>query len=79
MEETNYPQGLTETEPVNAEEAGYDPFSPEHAPALSLITLMRIYDTQLALLREANPQVAEKLVELHAEGKIVGPLPMLDI
>lgn len=76
MEEVEHINGLNPTAPVEDEVT--DPFSPENAPGFSLIVLMRIYDTQLALLREQNPEVAEKLVNLHAEGKILGPLPTLD-
>jgi len=81
MKEVELTSGLQDV--VDAGEAleapvEVDPFSPQSAPGFSLIVLMRIYDTQLALLREQNPEVAEKLVSLHAEGKILGPLPVLD-
>lgn len=55
-----------------------NPFSQELAPGVSLIVHMRIYDVLVALLRESNKEVAEKLVELHASGKILGPLPVFD-
>lgn len=56
----------------------YDPFSTELAPGVSLIVHMRIYDVLLALLREQNSEVAEQLTQLHAQGKILGPLPVFD-
>lgn len=80
MKEVEHMSGLDEINDNTPapEEEQMDPFSPEHAPGLSLIVLMRIYDTQLALLRHADPEVAESLVNLHAEGKILGPLPYLE-
>lgn len=56
----------------------FDPTSPEHAPGLSLIVLMRIYEVQMALLREVNPEFASRLLQLHEEGKISTPMPWID-
>lgn len=58
---------------------GFDPFAPQNAPGLSLIVLMRIYDVMLAQFREENPEGAKRLRELHAQGKILGPLPSIDL
>ena len=55
-----------------------DPFSPENAPAFTLITLMRIYDVLMAQFNASNPDAAAKLVELHAKGKLLGSFPWLD-
>lgn len=55
-----------------------DPLSPEYAPGLNLIVLMRIYEVQLAILRESNPEAARRLLELHEQGLISTPLPYVD-
>lgn len=68
-----------ETDAGVPEEGTYDPFSPEHAPGLSLIVLMRIYDVQMALLRAQNKEAANTLHDLHSQGKILGSLPVLDL
>lgn len=56
-----------------------DPFGPELAPGLSLIVLMRLYDVGLALLTEMNRESASFLINKHAESKILGPLPGLNM
>jgi hypothetical protein len=56
-----------------------DPFSPENVDGVQAIILMRIYDVLLGLYREQNAEYAERLVELHEAGKIMGPLPWLDL
>jgi len=40
-----------------------------------LITMMRIYDIQLLLLYDVNPEAAEKLKLDHAKMNFVGPDP----
>jgi hypothetical protein len=60
-------------------EKNNDPFTPENAPAVQLIVLMRIYDVLLGLFAEANKEHADKLVELHNNGGVLGPLPWLDL
>lgn len=62
---------------VSFEEA-LDPMSAEYAPGLSLIMLMRIYDVQMALLAESNPERAEALSRHHAEGKVLSAMPWID-
>ena len=75
MEEVENTKGLSESAGM---EDILDPLSPEYAPGLSLVVLMRIYEVQLAILREANPEVAERLLNLHAEGRISTPMPYVD-
>ncbi len=60
--------------PVEEEET-IDPFDPQQAPSFILITLMRIYDAQMASLTLQNGEAAEKLHELHAQGKFLGAYP----
>ncbi len=55
-----------------------DPFSAEHAPAFTLITLMRIYDVQMAILTATHPEMARGLNEIHAQGRVVGSFPYLN-
>lgn len=47
--------------------------------ALNVITIMlgRIYDTQMALLRDANYTVYTKIEELHEKGEFAGAPPAL--
>lgn len=52
-----------------------DPFSPNNAPGLSLIVLMRLYDVQMALLSEVSPEKAEALHQAHLAGQIKGAPP----
>jgi hypothetical protein len=40
---------------------------------------LRIYDVLMALLASQNVSTANKLEELHKEGKILGPAPALKI
>jgi hypothetical protein len=56
-----------------------DPFAPEHVSGVQLIVLMRIYDVLLGIYREHNEEYAERLAELHNGGKVIGPLPWLDL
>ena len=52
-----------------------DPFSPNNLRISQFILTARLYDVMFALLKEANPEVARSLLELHANGAIVGPQP----
>lgn len=54
-------------------------FSPEEAPGVQLIVQMRLYDVLMAVLTELNSDLAANLIEAHAEGRIVGPLPSFKI
>lgn len=82
MKEVDPIKGLTDL--ANQESAveaveNTDPFSLQYAPGLSLIILMRIYDVVMAQYREVDPEKAKLLLKYHAEGKIVGPMPYLDM
>lgn len=72
--DTQFPEEDAGTEEFNNE----NPFDYRVAPGVSLIVQMRTYDVLLAILREQNTEAAEKLVQLHAEGKVLGPLPVFD-
>jgi hypothetical protein len=52
----------------------YDPFGQDVAQA-SLIVQMKIYDVLMALLMDANPDVARDLDTLHTQGIILGQGP----
>lgn len=54
-------------------------FSAEDARQMDSITLMRIYDLLGALLTHFDEDTATAILEAHAEGKLVGPLPYLNI
>ena len=66
---------MSEAEPAVE---GEDPFSDEHVHAFTLITLMRIYDVQMALLKLQNAEVANKLYREHEAGHVIGTFPWLD-
>jgi hypothetical protein len=57
----------------------YDPFAPENVGAVQLIVQMRIYDVLMAMYTEQNPGKANILINLHEQGKILGPLPAIDL
>jgi hypothetical protein len=40
-----------------------------------LIQQMRIYDVMLTILRDADSEAAELLLDLHKQFKYIGPLP----
>lgn len=52
-----------------------DPFSFENMPMMNFIMQARIYDVLMALLTEANKDLARQLLELHASGAMMGPSP----
>jgi hypothetical protein len=78
MEEVTVDEKWLHEGAVEPEEEPLDPLSPEFAPGLSLIVLMRIYEVQLAILRETNAEVAQHLFEAHSKGIISTPMPWLD-
>lgn len=80
MMEMEPTKGLFDQAPVeNDSDEPLDPFSQENAPGLSLIVLMRIYDVVMAQYMATNRDKAIDLFNLHAEGKILGSLPSLDL
>ena len=56
-----------------------DPFSPEEAPGVSLIVLMRIYDMLCGIYTHLDHDRATALMEIHSKGGLVGPLPALKL
>lgn len=42
------------------------------------IILMRIYDVMFSLLQHQNPAMAEDLLQLHGDGTILGPIPLMN-
>lgn len=63
----------------DAVDQAMDPFSRDNAPKLNLIVNMRIYDALMALLNHFNHDAALALHEKHADGKVIGSLPWLNI
>lgn len=55
-----------------------DAFAPENIGVIHFIQNQRIYDVLLALLTDANPEMAKDLLELHATGSFMGPEPRFD-
>jgi hypothetical protein len=47
----------------------------EEVLSVSDLTLLRIYDVLMALLKETNADVARDLLEAHLTGLILGPTP----
>jgi len=56
-----------------------DPLSDKNVHTVNAITLMRIYDVLSALLTSVAPDEAEALLEAHADGKLIGPMPYLNM
>ena len=54
-----------------------DPFAPENIGILQFIMLARIYDLLMIDLNEKNPEVANKVLEAHRKGAILGTAPVL--
>lgn len=54
-----------------------DPFAPENIGILQFIMLARIYDLLMIDLNESRPEVANKVLEAHRRGAILGSAPVL--
>jgi hypothetical protein len=67
MEEKNFERGLEPTAPVVLES------QPDEVQSAILVTLMRLYDVQMALLNEINPTVADFIFEKHEKGEDYNP------
>lgn len=52
--------------------------SPEDILRVHLITLMRIYDVQLAILKHLDPKKADIVVQQHEKFDYIGPLPFME-
>lgn len=74
MKEVSPEKGLTE-EPV----ALATGLSDEDAKQITAITLMRIYDVLGAILNHLDSELADAILKEHAEGRLVGPLPALNL
>lgn len=71
---------LSQLTEEQAGEADYDPLDGGAGTNIALlITMMRLYDVQLALLSETNERMANILMEKHAAGQIVASFPNLSI
>lgn len=60
------------------EDGSYDPYTPENIQIIQYITLARIYDVLMAMLTIQDKNKATQLLELHAQGKLLGPTPEFD-
>ena len=58
---------------------GVDPFDPSVVGGVQLIVLMRIYDVVMAIYTDIDKEGAKKLYDLHAQGKVLGSEPSLDL
>lgn len=59
-----------------------DPFGPQNVAKVQLIVLMRIYDTLngiLAVQGEKGEELSNIILATHDAGKVMGPLPWLDL
>jgi hypothetical protein len=54
-----------------------DTFAPENIGILQFIMLARIYDLLMIDLNETRPEVANKVLEAHRKGAILGSAPVL--
>lgn len=54
---------------------GKDPFSKDNIGTVNFIVLSRLYDAVMALLKEVGPDAARDLLELHAQGVLLGSAP----
>lgn len=52
-----------------------DPFSPENIGILHFVVLSRIYDVLMLDLESRNGPLAEKILEVHARGDLMGLPP----
>lgn len=84
MKEVSPEKGLQdhqEGEPVQDDSA----LTPEDARQINSITLMRIYDMLGAILThldedsEDGCSCADEILDAHAAGRLIGPLPSLNI
>ena len=60
-----------------SEDTARDPFAPENIGVIQFIMLARIYDLLMIDLNARNPEVANKVVEAHRKGAILGTAPVL--
>jgi len=56
-----------------------DPFGPKNVAKVQLIVLMRIYDVLHGILATGNEELSNIILATHDAGKVMGPLPWLDL
>jgi hypothetical protein len=59
-----------------------DPFHPNNVAKVQLFVSMRIYDVLLGLLASQGSdgeELSTRLIEVHNSGKVMGPLPWIDL
>lgn len=54
-------------------------FPVDDSRVMDTITLMRIYDVLAAILNKIDPEAADIVMERHADGKLIGPIPWINI
>lgn len=62
-----------------ADEPDLDDLERMSVDEAQLVTSMRIYDVLLAIYTHMDEVKAEALMDIHAEGKLVGPVPVIDL
>jgi hypothetical protein len=67
MEEKNFESGLEPTAPVVLES------QPDEVQSAILVTLMRLYDVQMALLNHFDTASADAIFEKHQQGEDYNP------
>lgn len=69
---------FTLTDEIREDETtAQDPFSPENIGILQFIMLARIYDLLMLDLNDRKPEVANRVLEAHRKGAILGSAPVL--
>ena len=54
-------------------------YSDENAQAdANSVTLLRILDVQYAILTHLDEKMAARVIDKHAEGGLIGPVPQFD-
>lgn len=77
--EAEFDDAVAGNEVRQAETEKEELISAQDAQQITVITLMRIYDMLGAILTHLDEDAAEALLEKHANGELVGPLPSLNI
>lgn len=78
MEEVSLTSGL-KSEDIVTEPEYARAFSDAEGADINTITLLRIYDLLGAILYNADPKMSDTIMEAHEAGRLVGPLPSLNI
>jgi hypothetical protein len=78
VEKEEIPQEVLAEQVGGTEDEAVDPFSNEYAMGFILVTLMRLYDVQMALLNETDHESATNLSKLHSQGRVLGSFPWIN-